>query len=144
MTCGFRGLWVLLVLTATTGSLTTAGVVRSPDHALTQDQPARLPAVTAVPEDLGRAADEVAREVEALRGWTFKEPVRKSRSSPQQVRQYLEQQIESTMPAGQVAVVQAFLRTIGLIPPGLRPEGHVTRPARRPGRRILSSRQRRR
>ncbi|MBE3071833.1 MAG: hypothetical protein IMZ67_02555 [Acidobacteria bacterium] len=83
-----------------------------------QGQVAGSAEATATADDLIRVADEVAREVEALRGWTFTQPVRKRLVSPQQVRQYLEKQLETALPPGQIAVVQAFLRTIGLIPPG--------------------------
>jgi hypothetical protein len=65
---------------------------------------------------LSTAVDEVAREVEALRGWKFLEPVIRRLATPEQVRQYIERQIETTLPPGKLARSQAFLRTVGLVP----------------------------
>lgn len=82
----------------------TAAQTLSPPSALT-------------PEQLVTLADEVAKEVEALRGWNFKQPVRKQLTSVAEMRQTLEQQANKNMPPGRMLLVQAFLRTIGLIPP---------------------------
>jgi hypothetical protein len=77
------------------------------------------PAVQAAPDDLARMADEVAKEVEALRGWKFKHPIKKQVCSPEFVRTYLDKQIDKQVPPDKVAESQAFLRTIGLLPPGV-------------------------
>ncbi len=69
------------------------------------------------PEQLLAMTDEVARQVEAMRGWTFKQPVKKELTTPDQVRQYLEQQAAKSLPDGKAQREQALLRTIGLIPP---------------------------
>lgn len=118
MTLGSRRLWLVLALTAATVLVGAAGGISPFDRPAAQAEPVRPVGGAAVPEDLGRLADEVAREVEALRGWTFKEPVRRQRSSPEQMRAFLERQIDVSMSGGRLAVVQSFLRTIGLVPPG--------------------------
>jgi len=90
-------------------------------------QAAALPAPAAVQapaavEDASDAlvqlADEVAKEVEALRGWSFKEPVKKQVCTPEHVRAYLEREIEKQHPPDKVLRLQAMLRTVGLLPPG--------------------------
>jgi hypothetical protein len=75
------------------------------------------PASHQTSEDVARLADEVAKEVEALRGWQFKTPIKKELSTPRDVRQYIERRAQEDLPPGKVERVQAFLRTIGLIPP---------------------------
>ena len=75
------------------------------------------PTAQDAPEDLIRMADEVAREVEALRGWKFKQPVKKQICGPDFVRTYLSKEIDKQVPPDKVAQAQAFLRTIGLLPP---------------------------
>ena len=65
---------------------------------------------------LVRLSEEVAKEVEALRGWTFKKPVAKQLATPEQVRQYVDGQLAAGLPERDIAVVEAMLRTIGLIP----------------------------
>jgi hypothetical protein len=82
-----------------------------------QASPATPPASRQTSEDVARLADEVAKEVERLRGWQFKTPIRKELSTPRDVRQYLERRAQEDLPPGKAERVQAFLRTIGLIPP---------------------------
>jgi hypothetical protein len=67
--------------------------------------------------EVARLADEVAKEVEALRGWQFKTPIKKELSTPGDVRQYIERRVQTDLPPGKVERIQAFLRTIGLISP---------------------------
>jgi hypothetical protein len=74
------------------------------------------PAPRQAADDLVRLADEVAREVEALRGWHFKAPVRKELSTPRDVRRYIERRAQADLPPGRAERIQGFLRTIGLIP----------------------------
>ena len=69
------------------------------------------------PEQLVTLADDVSKEVEALRGWTFKQPIKKELTTVAQMRQYLEREADKSVPPGKMVLVQAFLRTIGLIPP---------------------------
>jgi len=76
------------------------------------------PAAEAAPKELLQAADEAAKEVEALRGWKFKAPVKKQVCSPEFVRAYLDKQVAKQCPPAKVLEIQAFLRTVGLLPPG--------------------------
>jgi hypothetical protein len=73
-------------------------------------------AAKAQADRLVAVADEVQKDVEALRGWSFKRPIKKELTTVEQMRQYLERQADKSLPAGRLQVVQAFLRTIGLIP----------------------------
>jgi len=82
-----------------------------------QAQAARPSAAPSGLDALVRLADEVSKEVEALRGWEFKRPVAKQVTTPQQVRLYIERQLAATLPSGELAIVEALLRTVGLIPP---------------------------
>jgi hypothetical protein len=69
------------------------------------------------PDDaLYRLANEVTSDVEKLRGWTFKRPVNRARATTAQARRFLEQQIDAALPGPRRAIVEAFLRTTGLIP----------------------------
>jgi hypothetical protein len=69
------------------------------------------------PESLARVADEVAHEVEQLRGWTFKRPVRKERVTLAGAHADLERILRSSDKPDHRARLQAFLRVAGLIPP---------------------------
>jgi len=76
-------------------------------------------AAEAAPESarLARLADEVAKEVEALRGWKFKRPVAKRFASPADVRAYLEKQVAEHCPPEREKATEAFLQMVGLLPP---------------------------
>jgi hypothetical protein len=67
-------------------------------------------------EGLVAVANEVTKEVEALRGWTFKQPIKEELTTVEQMRQYLERQAARSMPGKKLPITQALLRTIGLIP----------------------------
>jgi hypothetical protein len=73
-------------------------------------------AAAAPPEDLVRLTREVAKEVEALRGWKFKTPVPHKAASPQDVRSYLDREIAEQCPPEKIARLEAFLRMVGLLP----------------------------
>ncbi|MCX5672690.1 MAG: hypothetical protein NTU94_15340 [Planctomycetota bacterium] len=75
------------------------------------------PAAEAAPKELLEMADQAAKEVETLRGWKFKEPVQKKVCTPEFVRAYLDKQVEKQCPPAKVLEIQAFLRTVGLLPP---------------------------
>jgi hypothetical protein len=66
--------------------------------------------------DLERMADEVAREVEQLRGWTFKRPVKKERISAARARQDIRRMLLLADKPDHRQRQQAFLRVSGLIP----------------------------
>jgi len=76
---------------------------------------AAAPAATASP-DLARVADEVAKEVEALRGWTFKQPVEKRFCTPQEAMAFVKKEVDEQVPPERIRKIQAFLRTVGLLP----------------------------
>ena len=71
---------------------------------------------TTTPKDLAQVTDEVAKEVEALRGWTFKQPVEKRSCTPQEALAYVKREIREQTPPERIAKIQAFLRTVGLLP----------------------------
>ena len=66
-----------------------------------------------------RTIDEVVAEVENLRGWTFKRPVTRERTSIEDAKRDLKRNLERTLPAERRAVTRAFLATAGFVPPGL-------------------------
>jgi hypothetical protein len=61
-------------------------------------------------------ADSVQSEVEMLRGWTFKHPVAKDVRSPEQLHAFLMESLDREYPDDRFPHVQAFLRTVGLLP----------------------------
>ena len=67
--------------------------------------------------DLVRLADDVTRDVEAIRGWKFKQPVAKQLVTPEQTRAWLEKEIARQAPPDLIARKQLFMRTVGLLPP---------------------------
>jgi hypothetical protein len=67
-------------------------------------------------EVLEKMADEVAREVEQLRGWTFKHPVKKERISVTQAKADVRRMLLTGDTSEHRARLQAFLRVVGLIP----------------------------
>jgi len=68
-------------------------------------------------DELAGVADEVAKEVEALRGWTFKQVVEKRFCTPQDAMAYVKKQVDEQVPPERIRKIQAFLRTVGLLPP---------------------------
>lgn len=68
-------------------------------------------------DSLARMADEVTHEVEQLRGWTFKRPVRKERVSLAEAHDDLRRVLLTSDKPDHRAKLQAFLRVAGLIPP---------------------------
>jgi hypothetical protein len=60
--------------------------------------------------------DEAVAEVENLRGWTFKRPVARARTSIEDAKRDLRRNLERTLPAERRALTRAFLATIGFIP----------------------------
>ena len=66
-----------------------------------------------------RTVDEVVAEVENLRGWAFKRPVKRERTSIEDAKRDLKRNLERTLPAERRAVTRAFLSTAGFIPADL-------------------------
>ena len=79
--------------------------------------PAAAPSADAASADLTRVADEVAKDVEALRGWKFKQPVARQLVTREQTMAWLEKEIAAQASPELLATKQAFLRTVGLLPP---------------------------
>ena len=69
-------------------------------------------------EELNRLVDEVAAEVEKLRGWTFKRPVKRQRTSLEQARRDLQRDLEKAVPTDRRDTVSVFLTTAGFLPAG--------------------------
>jgi len=69
-------------------------------------------------EELNRLVDEVAAEVEKLRGWTFKRPVKRQRTSLEQARRDLQRDLEKALPTDRRDTVSVFLTTAGFLPAG--------------------------
>jgi len=88
----------------------------APD-ALAQAAPVPQPTATAA-DDLNRLVDEVAAEVEKLRGWTFKRRVKRQRTSLEQARRDLRRDLEKAVPSDRRDVMSVFLTTAGFLPPG--------------------------
>jgi hypothetical protein len=85
--------------------------------ALAGQAPATAPTPpTPTAQALDRLADEVAREVEQLRGWTFKRPVKKERISTARAQLDIQRIVLAAATPDRRARLQAFLRVAGLIP----------------------------
>jgi hypothetical protein len=80
-------------------------------------QQAQPPAAIQNGPELVALADQVANDVERLRGWTFKQPIKKEVTTIPATVEYLKQQVDETFPPSRALLVQGFLRTIGLLPP---------------------------
>ena len=65
-----------------------------------------------------KIADEVQKEVEELRGWKFKRPVKKGVYTEKQLRAFIEKKLfEEGYGEGRLERLQAFLRMTEIIPP---------------------------
>ena len=98
-----------LLLVASAGFLSAARAGQTPVAG------SRPPAPSAA--TLERLTDEVAREVEQLRGWTFKRPVKQERIPATRARLDIQRMILAAQTPDRRARLQAFLRVAGLIPP---------------------------
>lgn len=64
-------------------------------------------------------AESVQQEVEEIRGWKFKHPVRKDIRNEKQLREFIEKRVfEDELGGGKLEGKEALLRMVGLIPPG--------------------------
>lgn len=80
-----------------------------------QDQ---KPRAALTDESLIKIADEVQKEVEELRGWKFKRPVKKGVYTEKQLRAFIEKKLfEDGYGEGRLERLQAFLQMTGIIPP---------------------------
>ena len=109
-----RLLAALLVIAA--ASATTAALTRGEPVRARRQVPASAQPPVPTKDDAGSLTAEVSKAIEALRGWPFKQPVKAAMATPDEVRQFVTRQIDKELPPGRLEIVQAFLRTIGLIP----------------------------
>lgn len=106
------------------GSLVVIGAAIAPTVALTSGDvrhesrqvPANVQPQAPSNTDAGSLTAEVSKQIETLRGWRFKQPVRTETATPGEVRQFVTRQIDKELPVGKREIIQAFLQTIGLIP----------------------------
>lgn len=75
-------------------------------------------AATPTPADEAelRLADDVAKSVESLRGWKFKQPVKKGIYSEAELRGFIEKRLAEEYPEQELRDTESFLRTIGALP----------------------------
>jgi hypothetical protein len=109
MTIRTRATWTLALAVAL--GLASAGPAGPVAAAPAPPPPARQT------DALARMADEVGRDVELLRGWKFKRPVKKERVSLALANRDLRRILLASDKPEHRARVQAFLRVAGLIPP---------------------------
>lgn len=67
-------------------------------------------------EDLVQLAEEVARDVEALRGWKFKKPVKKAMVTEDEMAVYFEKAFDREFPGPKLPHLQAIGRMLGVLP----------------------------
>jgi len=72
--------------------------------------------LTAADEAELRLADDVAKTVETLHGWKFKQPVKKGMYSEAELRGFIEKRLAEEYPEAELQANEAFLRTIGALP----------------------------
>jgi hypothetical protein len=105
-----------LVLFGSVGFLAAAHAGQAPPGPA---QPSSASAARPAPppvESLDRLTDDVAREVEQLRGWTFKRPVKRERIPASRARLDIQRMILASDSPDHREKRQAFLRVAGLIP----------------------------
>ena len=103
---------VLLLAVAAALSLSAARGARA------QAAPVNQAPAAAKAGDLDKIVDEVAAEVEKLRGWTFKRPVKRQRTSLEEARRDLQRNLEKAVPINRRDTLAVFLTTAGFLPAG--------------------------
>lgn len=96
--------------------LTLSAGEQRPRPTGTSPESQAAPQAPASASPLSAMADEVAFEVEQLRGWKFRRPVRREQVDAAGVHRYLENQLRVALPAARREMLTAFLKTAGLIP----------------------------
>jgi hypothetical protein len=113
-----RSILLLIILLAIAAMLQAAPPASAPT--VPAAKPAPAPAATSagvMPPDLVKMTDEVAKDVETLRGWKFKAPVKKALVTEKEARAWMEKEIEKQSPPEKIDQGQAMLRMVGLVPP---------------------------
>jgi len=90
-------------------SLVALLLALAPGRARADEPPAGADSVLAL-------ADQVAKDVEAIRGWPFKRPVEKHVYSEEQLRAYVMKQLDKEYPEEVTRPTEFFLRWIGALP----------------------------
>ena len=80
-----------------------AGAAPGPSKVVTRDSELRL-------------ADEIAKEVESLRGWKFTGPVEKGIYTESELRAFIEKRLVEEYPEAELSQNEMFLRRIGALP----------------------------
>ncbi|HSK08820.1 MAG TPA: hypothetical protein VK911_04545, partial [Vicinamibacterales bacterium] len=93
------------------GTVPRTGQAPPPPPSQTQEAPAT--------QAVERTVDEVAAEVEHLRGWTFKRPVARVRTTVEQAKEDIRRNLEKALPRDRRALNTAFLSTAGFVPADL-------------------------
>jgi hypothetical protein len=118
-----RSILLLSILLALAATLQAASPVSAPTVPAVKPAPApAAPAAApasagAMPPDLIKMTDEVAKDVETLRGWKFKAPVKKALVTEKEARAWMEKQVDQQLPQEKIDQGQAMLRMVGLVPP---------------------------
>jgi hypothetical protein len=77
--------------------------------------PAAMPG-SEVPPEMAKVADEVARDVEKMRGWQFKKPVVKRLLTEKEALDLLTKDFDLEIKPDDVAAKEALLKTLGFLP----------------------------
>ena len=113
-----RSILLLSILLALAAMLQAAPPVSAPTVPAVKPAPApAAPAPGVMPADLIKMTDEVAKDVETLRGWKFKAPVKKALVTDKEARAWMEKQVDQQLPREKSDRGQAMLRMVGLVPP---------------------------
>jgi len=113
-----RSILLLSILLAIAATLQAAPPVSAPTVPAVKPAPASAaPAPGVMPADLIKMTDEVAKDVETLRGWKFKQPVKKALVTDKEARAWMEKQVDQQLPREKIDQGQAMLRMVGLVPP---------------------------
>jgi hypothetical protein len=113
-----RSILLLSILLAIDATLQAAPPVSAPTIPAVKPAPASAaPAPGVMPADLIKMTDEVAKDVETLRGWKFKQPVKKALVTDKEARAWMEKEIDKQLPREKIDQGQAMLRLVGLVPP---------------------------
>jgi hypothetical protein len=105
-----------LLLSGSIGLMGAVSARQSPPAAARPSPPSSSRTTALAADSLDRLADDVAREVEQLRGWKFKRPVKKERISAAGARLDIQRVILASSSPERREKLQAFLRVAGLIP----------------------------
>jgi hypothetical protein len=88
--------------------------------ACAQEPPPEAPAdPVAAAKQMLATAEEVAADVEELRGWKFKRPVEKDVRTEAQLREFLGRELEEQYAGGKLEREETWLKLLALLPPDM-------------------------